>query len=53
MTETKMIEMMHDTLDAMSPTVTVQWLAYYHFKHQKHFTFAECTTLARVAISSY
>jgi len=53
MSETSMINMMHDTLDAMPPSVTVQWLAHYHFKHQTHYTLAECTTLARIAISSY
>lgn len=53
MTYTAMVQMMQDTLDAMSPNVTAQWLANYHFVRQSHFTLAECTTLARVAISSY
>ena len=53
MSETSMIEMMHDTLDALPLGVTAKWLANYHFVRQYHYTLAECTTLARVAISSY
>jgi hypothetical protein len=53
MTETKMINQMYDTLEALPPGTTAQWLANYHFHRQDfHFTREECLTLARIAISS-
>jgi hypothetical protein len=53
MNDTQMISMMHDTLEALPPAISAQWLANYHFHTQTHFTRAECLTLARIAISSY
>lgn len=52
MTNAQLFNAMQDTLDAVPPTVTAAWLANYHFTRQDFFTFAECLTVAKMALQA-
>jgi hypothetical protein len=51
MTIFKLQDQMLDTLDALPPCVSAQWLAQYHFHTQSNFTLAECLVVAKSVLS--
>ena len=51
MTNADLQDQMLDTLDALPPCVSAQWLANYHFHTQSHFTLAECLVVAKSVLS--
>lgn len=51
MTNADLQDQMLNTLDALPPCVSAQWLANYHFHKQSYFTFAECLVVAKAVLS--